>query len=412
MMYGVVGVLIMLDVFFISNYYIIKSLRTHRDAKTASQPQEKDFGSAAKEGGAAGGFFEKIILGLCLGKVRAVPLSIQKFPGWEPISFRLGLISTSIFVLISLIVLNPAMFTPEDTDVGGLALSGEFCSEFDRQKGIDLLRETVLSMTNVDQAVAQHAHMMAFKAALLEDVTLYGESGYACPSVRPKPDRDQLSGSKDEWTSLSSYPASEFGTFFPGYCQASREIAIQVALSTTCTTEKCACPKLPSTGLTKFFGVDGDEVCMMRVCLSSPNACPSHTTDYLGNSNNYREAQLNETDAPDPTIGELQAQGKELATDAAKAGLQLFLWQVDIASNFYAIYSVVALYFPTPLVVFRLPYLIAIKRFFFGAEQNKFIILFVSLLWIFEYARSFIVSPDFKLFIDNLVAGDPCFLVS
>lgn len=413
MSYGIIGVLVMLDVFFISNYYIIKVLRSYTDAYAATLPKEKDFGGAAK-GGAGGGFFEKIILGFLIGKVKAVPLSIQRFPSWRPIKFRAGLVFTSIFVLISLVTLNPAMFAPADTDVGGLTLSGEFCSEFDRNVGLTNLRYLISNLTNVDVAEKQHAHMSKFKSALLNDTSRYGiNEDTRCPAIAPGADGSTrgLTGLKNEWEDPTVYPSNEFGTFFPGYCKSAREIAIVAALTVTCSTEQCACPRLPSTGLTRFFNVDGDEVCQMRVCISSPNACPGHTNDFYGNSNNYREAQLNETAAPNPTIGELQAEGKEIATDAAAAGLKFFLWQVDIASNFYAIYSVIALYFPTPLVVFRLPYLIAIKRFLFGAEQNIFLILFVSLLWIFEYMRSFITSPDFELFITNLVAGDPCFLV-
>eukprot|EP00545_Synedropsis_sp_CCMP1620_P006738 CAMPEP_0119007304 /NCGR_PEP_ID=MMETSP1176-20130426/2921_1 /TAXON_ID=265551 /ORGANISM="Synedropsis recta cf, Strain CCMP1620" /LENGTH=750 /DNA_ID=CAMNT_0006959423 /DNA_START=35 /DNA_END=2284 /DNA_ORIENTATION=+ len=410
MTYGVIGVLVMLDVFFISNYYIIKGLRSYTDAYAATLPKEKDFGGAA-EAGAAGGFVEKIVLGFLIGKVKAVPLSIQRFPSWRPIKYRAGLIFTSVFVLISLLVLNPSMVTPEGTDVGGLTLQGEFCSEFDRETALTKLRYQVLNMTNLDQAVRQHAYMRDFKGALLNDTTRYGERNVGDCAEIPETDNVRgLTGNKDEWSDVRKFPASEFGTFFPGYCQSARELAIQMALTTTCEVTQCACPRLPNTGAFKFFGVGGDEVCIMRVCASSPNACPGQTNDYLGNSNNYREAQLNETEAPDPTIGELQAQGKDIGTEAAQAGLKFFLYQVDIASNFYAIYSVVALYFPTPLIVFRLPYLIAIKRFLFGTEQNIFIILFVSLLWIFEYMRSFIVSADFQVFITNLVAGDPCFL--
>ena len=52
--------------------------------------------------------FEAFLFGWVLGKVKADPLSSQRFPNWMPIPWYLGVTSTSALVLISLAFLSPA----------------------------------------------------------------------------------------------------------------------------------------------------------------------------------------------------------------------------------------------------------------------------------------------------------------
>jgi hypothetical protein len=88
------GILTFLDVCFIANYYVNKSLRQCTDAETATLRVEKDFGESAnlKESGGFSTWMEKIVCGLLLGKVKAIPLSIQTFPGWRPIKYKANIL--------------------------------------------------------------------------------------------------------------------------------------------------------------------------------------------------------------------------------------------------------------------------------------------------------------------------------
>jgi len=412
MSFGILGILVTLDISFLVNFILIKTLREYTDAYVATLPQEKDFGQQADVGdGAISKFVETYFIGLLFGKVKNIPLSTQRFPGWEPISFKAGLITTTVFALVSLLLLSPEYFSDFiGADMGSLMVSGELCNRDDQDAGIERLRQQVESFTNFEIAVAQHGHMVRFNEALIHDTTLYGEPGFACPT-----EPNGLSGVKSDWQDFTRPPAAEHGPFFPGYCEAAKEAAISAALRTTCTVEQCACPVVPRNGFTEFFGIDGDELCFLRVCASSAQACPGHTNDARVNLRNYREGQLNELDnPPEPEIdqpeADLQAELSQEAQDAAVNAATRLLEQADLAGNIYSIYSVVALYFPTPLLVFRLPYIIAIKRFFFGAEQKRFIILFVSTWWAIRYINGLFESEEVQIFLSNLMSGDPCFL--
>lgn len=441
MTFGMLGILLFLDVCFISNYFIIVGLRRCTDAHFATLPPESDFGHTAydeEESGPPsrtekfiyfllfGGLIKPIprsvqrkletcFYAIFLGRVKPMPLSIQRFPGWAPIRFKAQILLSAIFILISLICLNPETLVPKDVNVGGITIGGEFCKPFDRQKGLDELKDEVLNLTNFNQGVKQWLHMYDFHTALLNDTSRYGvrDGNFddTCPLVKGtagvSPD---VSGNKQDWSDFTKFPAVEFGPFFPGYCSGARETAQLNALSAQCTDEKCACPRIPDWDVCKFFGIAGLELCFMRVCLTSPISCPRHSNDDPINPDNYRETQLNTTDPGTPKVDATRAKLSDAGKQAARTGIKLLLYQVDVASNLYALYTVVALFFPFPIVIFRLPRWIAVKRLLFGADQTMFIIVFVSSIWIFTYLRDHLISPDFRIALANLINGDPCYL--
>ena len=418
MTFGMLGILVFLDTCFIANYYVVKSLRQCTDAESATLRVEKDLGSEAalKEISGFAASMEKFVCGLLLGKIKAMPLSIQKFPGWRPIKYKAHIFLTGFFVLVSLVMLNPAAFVPKGVDVGGLTLKGELCKPFDRQAGLDELRAEVMEITNYAIAVKQWSHMFRMQKALVNDTSRYGmardtiHADHTCVTIPASGGVREVPGNKNQWADITAYPAAEFGSFFPGYCNSAREAAKLAALSITCVDEKCACPRIPSTGFTRFLGIDGDELCWLRICISSPLACPAHTNDDMINPDNYNEAQLNVTDVGEPTIETGRPKLSDEVKERGRTGILLLLYQVDVASNIYSIYVLVALFFPSPLRVIRLPYWIAIKRFLFGAEQRKFIIIFVSSLWIYKYLTEYLRDPDFVIILNNFLRGDPCYL--
>jgi len=408
--WGIIGILLMLDICFVTNYYVIRSLRHFTDANTA---KEKAAGSEPPMKGGCGSFFEIFVMGFIVGHVKAMPLSLQKFPEWQPIKNRMGLIFTTILVLIALVLLSPQYFSGYiGVDVSSVTLSYDFCSDTDVDDGLQELEWFVDNITNYKQATLQYEHMMLFHDALVNDTTLYGEDGYTCPSKgASQTESNDLSGEKFDWQDLTVEPASLYGNFFPGYCTAAQQSAIDDATTTICDEEQCACPTVPSTSATRFFGVNGKKLCFLRICMTMPTVCPAHTDDAAVNLQNYREAQL-ALAADVDSVDEVDDEIYDTVEDTLSATLTVILYQLDIASNIYSVYSCVALFFPTPLVVFRLPYLIAIKRFLFGAQQKYFILLFIGFWWGITYIQDLLLTDDFTIFLQNLQAGDPCFLDS
>lgn len=406
--WGIIGILLMLDICFVTNYYVIRSLRQFTDANTATIPADK---MAPLPQSGLGSVFEIFVIGFLFGRVKAMPLSVQTFPQWRPIQYRIGLVFTTVLVLLSLIVLSPQYFSDYiGIDLSSVTLSTDFCSDTDIDDGLQQLEWLVDNITNYKQATLQYEHMMLFHEALVNDTSLYGEDGYTCPSDgTTQTETNDLSGEKNDWQDLTVEPASLYGNFFPGYCTAAQQSALDAASTTTCDEEQCACPTVPSTSATRFFGVNGKKLCFLRICMTMPTVCPSQTNDAQVNLQNYREAQLALADDVN-SVDELDDEVYDTIEDTLSDTLATILYQLDVGSNIYSLYACAALFFPTPLIVFRLPYTIAIKKFLFGAQQKWFILLFIGFWWGVSYIQDLLLTDNFTVFLQNLQAGDPCFL--
>lgn len=66
--YAILGILTTLDICFVTNYFVIKSLRKFADTKARSEPPEDDAEVATKN--SSGGFVETFVFGLLLGRVK------------------------------------------------------------------------------------------------------------------------------------------------------------------------------------------------------------------------------------------------------------------------------------------------------------------------------------------------------
>lgn len=69
--YAILGILVTLDICFITNFYVIKALRRYADAKVKSEPPEED--EDVVDHASGGGFVETFIFGLLFGKVKVRP---------------------------------------------------------------------------------------------------------------------------------------------------------------------------------------------------------------------------------------------------------------------------------------------------------------------------------------------------
>lgn len=260
-----------------------------------------------------------------------MPLSVEKFPKWQPIPHKLGLIFTSIVVLLSLALLSPQYF--EDyigINLDSVTLSTDFCSDSDSDVGLEEFKEYVGNITNYQQATLQYEHMTRFYEALINDTSLYGEEGYTCPTEDSSPAAYNPSGRKEDWEDLTIEPASLYGNFFPGFCTSAQQSAIDQAASTTCEDEQCACPVIPSTSATRWFGVDGKKLCFLRLCMSMPTVCPAQTDDAEVNLQNYREQQL-ALAADVDSVDDVDDEVYDTIEDTLSDTLTTILYQVDVA---------------------------------------------------------------------------------
>ena len=140
---------------------------------------------------------------------------------------------------------------------------------------------------------------------------------------------------------------------------------------------------MPSTPFFRFMGWAGGEVCELKVCLTFDNIPCGALADYTKNlfpPNNYRVQQLN-------TASDLQATdiGKQKFPNSAQdintkvpETFTTIMNQIDLASNLYAVYALLSLFFPSPIYIFRKPYRIAVTSSVFGVNKNAFMIGVVS----------------------------------
>ena len=225
---GMLGILLMLDIFFIMNFFIVRALR-HWTNKTVKQQKE----ALASRGGFISGISD-VCFAWLVGSVRLEPMSVRKFPDYKSIPYSLGLLSTSVFIVISSILLAPNLI-PEQLGITGLSLNTEFCVNERFDAGLAELKKELYQQTNFREARKQHKAMTHLRDLLLNDTALYGVEPFQCPSHRgPK-------GKKHEWNKEHDFRVP----FFPNYCQEALESALQAAQDRECSKEICKCPTLP-----------------------------------------------------------------------------------------------------------------------------------------------------------------------
>jgi len=181
-------------------------------------------------------------------------------------------------------------------------------------------------------------------------------------------------------------------------------------------------------------------MCLAKVCFTFDFIpCGEVSLDAQAALENYRAQQLSyAAERQDIAMDDVEYPdvSDAISTGAAETFTKL-LYQFDIASNVYAVYSCLALLFPVPLDVFRFPhsgttlrsiyisYLhlsflhfasflalvsVAVRNFTFGAQKGYFILGVVAIWWGYSYIQTVLYSYEVQLFFANLLAGDPCYL--
>lgn len=220
-----------------------------------------------------------------------------------------------------------------------MGAGSELCEEGEIDTLLEQLRADVDELMHLTNARQQTNLTLVFAGALHKDVSLWGEHGHEC--------NDLVSGhlvSREQF--YDEHP--DEGSYFPGWCKEASEAAMRAAQSRTCEAT-------------------GPEVCTMDVldyCLNTYTptvtiACPDHATFQALETGNkdYRIEQLKYADARAEAL-DLKKQAQALAIehgakDTAKSIISRLLYQLDVASNVYIAYTVIGLFFPTPVVLHK-----------------------------------------------------------
>ena len=86
---------------------------------------------------------------------------------------------------------------------------------------------------------------------------------------------------------------------------------------------------------------------------------------------------------------------------------ELLIYQMEIASYIYVVYTCLTLFFPSPLVIFREHFLIALRQFVFGASKYTFILLCLAIWWGVQYFETFQIYTEFSIYM-KIFFQDPC----
>lgn len=261
-----------------------------------------------------------------------------------------------------------------------------------------MFQDDLKRQTNLPIALRQYEYASGLRDALVADAALYGEEGFQCP------DLDKIPGNKPDW---NDQMAVSRGTFFPNYCEEAMEASIRSAQEQTCYEKKCACVK-------KRLGFLGTVECCWcgKVCVDVPFACPAHTADQESELTNYRVAQYERAEAQREAFlnATLPPINEDIMPTRTQQTAQKIFKQVDIAGTLYAIYAGIALFFPAPLAVYRVPTDVTIRQVFFGAKRSTFILFVLSVWWGVEYTVQLLRSPDLNLYVLGSILRDPCMM--
>lgn len=394
-----IGILIMLDVLFFVNYLAVRWLRTWTDENEEQLALSDESSVASKSSSnntsttrnqpSIPSLTKQYTQAFFMGVVHREPTKVMKFEKWRDLPYACGKWSTVALLLFSLSLLS-VEFKAHDTVSKGMEVSSkDLCMATNFTGKINRFEEQMNTVANLDMAKKQFNWTEGFYEALDADTSLYGTDGYECPSGYG------LSGSKYDWADTNE-------TFFPGYCTARMRAEISNASKATCTHRQCKCAKV--------FGLI--EVCWLaKVCLDVGDSCPVDTTgletdlnDYYSESGELYGAETQNQANMNKTFPSMSS---TVSTAAAKT-IEKVLYQFNVLSVAYAFYSLLALFFPAPLLMFRLPYGYYIKRYLFGIHKPTFILFMLALWWGVEYFKPFWMSPEIQLYLSMLRIGDPC----
>eukprot|EP00558_Chaetoceros_sp_UNC1202_P011320 CAMPEP_0197233766 /NCGR_PEP_ID=MMETSP1429-20130617/1743_1 /TAXON_ID=49237 /ORGANISM="Chaetoceros sp., Strain UNC1202" /LENGTH=671 /DNA_ID=CAMNT_0042692073 /DNA_START=94 /DNA_END=2109 /DNA_ORIENTATION=- len=370
-----IALMIMVNVLFTSNFLFVRKLRdvvdtfVDDDKNTILKRLRQNFSDSRAVQGFKGFFSgyrkavnsndefqnnkgktREIVYAALLGKHRMDPMTEQKFPDWQPIPFKLGMVSTALVLLISTVLLSDNALT------GKLAISTQgdkssgFCSTDDVAEKMTAFKNHIRgqNVTNYDMAEKQ------FNVALQFNNTL----------------------------------ATQSTTKWIDQCDAQALANENARIKDMCTFSQKIC-------------VDGWGLSI--ICKRVRVTLPSCVTALQGASLNAEEPEI------DPLESDADISALEQLNQGSAALVQKLLKQIDIAGSLYSFYVCVALFFPTPIDLFRPSLTVRSKRLLCGVNKYTFMVTILIIYWGYEYFFKLLALPQVQIFFKNLVT-DPCFL--
>ena len=318
-----------------------------------------------------------------------------KFPNWQPIPFKLGIISTSMALLFSTFLLSgPLDLLQDKLSVTANRESAGFCATDDFHAKMQDFKEHIdRDVTNYTLSNTQTNIFMSYRDAVSNDTDLYGEPEFECITDDGSP------GTKESY--YMNGKNKTHGPFFPGYCRRRLKMELNVldAYTSVCKVKRRVCV---------------DRALLAIICTTIEVDVPCHTLnnkdeDALSSLDKYREEEREisdenvtiESDADPDDLKHLQNKSAKILTTLLK--------QINIAGVIYSVYVVIALYFPIPLKLFRSPLKVQATQLIFGAGKYTFIAIVLIIWYGYHYLGNLIRSPEFNIYLKNIIV-DPCFV--
>ncbi len=330
--------------------------------------------------------FQNSAFAFVCGRQILPPSMEKRFPGWRPIPYKLGIISTCFALMVTILLLSTEI-VEDRINVNLIRSKGNstgLCNAEEYNNKTEIFRERMLDLTNYEKSELQKDKIADFTEALLSDTTDYGT------------DRDLgCQGKKVEYEEENKHLLQ--GPFFPAYCPEARKLSLSAA-GKTCNRTERVCINALSCNAT-------EEV---------PIVCPPHSNDAdVVDTDNYRLKQLKnlaqqelqeDTDKFDKD--DLRRRSAEFVDDMLK--------QINTAGTLYSIYVCLGLFFPSPLRLFRPSMAVRAKQIVFGVDKMSFIVIVLLIWWLLKYIEIITSSFDdhrreISSYIQNFVY-DPCFL--
>ncbi|GFH50143.1 hypothetical protein CTEN210_06619 [Chaetoceros tenuissimus] len=403
-----IALLFMVDVLSLSNYLFIRKLRSVVDDRSFQNENtffnafSKKFSTNPLVAGFKGfgrGFHQarkeenmsetekkkgtsmEVLYAVMLGRHRMAPSVDKRFPGWKPIPFKIGIWSTAITILAITFLLSENSLTNKlAVATGG---EGGFCATEDADQKLALFQLHIKSsnVTNIDQGRDQYNATRTYRDQLLRDTARYID----CPE---EPNNEKIKGGNNINTKVKYSKNEEVVTrygerFFPGYWRA----LLQKKREKGCSVRKKIC--WDSWGLSI--------ICKRKTI---PTPCSPSWQGKIDEDLQADEVAF-ESDASVDNLDHLKQESAEM--------IQRLMKQFDVAGTMYSIYMVVALFFPTPMVLYRPSIVNTMKTLLFGVRKFTFIITVLVIYWVSDYATMILNQPEINIFLGN-IRSDPCFL--
>lgn len=387
-----VAILFVINFLFLSNFWFVWKLRKTVNECSSSNIDDDDSSTQQQIINSRLECIRDTVYAAILGRHRLQLNTAEKFPNWQQIPYNLGIWSTSLTLLLATGLLSGGVLLDKVSVTVNKDNSTSLCAaDFDAKIADFESHIKSPKVSNFRVGSKQHNKTLEFRDALLSDTTLYGTDGFECSDK-------QGIGSKDSYRAQKKH--LEYGPYFPGFCGAARELALHNAMTATCIDKIWVC-------------VDDCAICACIVGkhVEVPIPCPPHTYDSeVADVTNYRIEQRKRIEREEIKItSDVTEDDLNNIQDNSAILIKKLLKQIDIAGTFYSVYVCIALFFPTPLRLYRPSLLIQLQQFVFGAGKFRFIASVLIIWWFYEYIGLLVRSPQVKIYLKNLFS-DPCFV--